>query len=144
MKFRIESPYKSTGDMEWYMGCLHSHSLTRNLRPHYPPKYTVPFMKDLGFDFIFITDHDYRIKAHRWDEEDWYCSSSGFIIARGFELSHSWGHIGILGFMPDENEMKNLDDEITGRLFDSGYPIIIRAPGCSRLLSLNDPYYAKE
>lgn len=44
-----------------------------------------------------FTDHDYRIKALQWQNGDWFFDFKDILMIKGFELSHSWGHISILG-----------------------------------------------
>lgn len=128
MGIKTESPYKSISNNSWYKGCIHSHSITRGYRPHYPPKYKAAFMKKLGFDFMFITDHDNRLKEHRWDDSDWQHETSDFLLLKGFEFSHSWGHIGMPGYMPDENEINNMNDDFINMIDGEVYTIILNHP----------------
>jgi len=83
--------------MPYLKGNLHLH--TNFSDGAHTPAEMVAIYRDLGYDFIAITDHDYLIKARYWETLPY--SNGDLIVFKGIELEYAplrYQHIGkILG-----------------------------------------------
>jgi hypothetical protein len=83
--------------MPYLRGNLHIH--TNNSDGAHTPEEMVAIYRDLGYDFIAFTDHDYLIKSQYW--ENIPDGNGDLIVFKGVELEYPplrYQHIGkILG-----------------------------------------------
>jgi len=74
-------------------GNLHTHTVYSD--GAYFPKEILKIYEDLGYDFVAITDHDYLIRPHYW--ENIPDQNGRLLVFKGIELEYaplSYQHIG--------------------------------------------------